>query len=69
MNSYLRVEIDGNAQNCAYLINQLLNTYNDLRIDQQGFLLIPASQWDELQEIAVASQCRLVPAERNREAA
>jgi hypothetical protein len=69
MNLYLRVEIDGNAQNCAHLINQLLNTREDLLIDQQGFLLVPERQWDEISRIAAEYACILVLAERTREAA
>ncbi|HZS09909.1 MAG TPA: hypothetical protein VFD58_34095 [Blastocatellia bacterium] len=69
MNSYLHVEIDGNAQNCAHLINQLLNTREDLLIDQQGFLLVPANRWDELNQTAAKYGCSLVPAKRSREAA
>ncbi len=69
MNTFLRVEIDGNAQNCAFLINQLLNSRDDLLIDQQGLLLIPENRWDELSRIASEYACQLVIAERVREAA
>ncbi len=69
MNSSLRVEIDGNAQNCAHLINQLLNANDDLLIDQQGFLLIPSSRWNELNRIAAQNGCALVLTERSSEAA
>jgi hypothetical protein len=69
MNSHLRVELDGHAQNCAHLIHHLLNTREDLLIDQQGFLLVPANQWDEVQQIAAENDCTLVLAERSKEAA
>jgi hypothetical protein len=69
MNTYLRAEIDGNAQNCAHLINQLLNIHEDLLIDQHGFLLVPANRWDELNQTAAKYGCALVPAKRSREAA
>ncbi len=69
MNSSLRVEIDGNARNCAHLINQLLNANEDLLIDQQGFLLIPPHRWNELNQVAAKYGCALVLAERSSEAA
>ncbi|MFN0123607.1 MAG: hypothetical protein ACKV2V_24160 [Blastocatellia bacterium] len=69
MTSYVRAEIEGNSQNCAHLINQLLNKRDDLLIDQYGFLLVPAAQWDDLQQIAARFGCGLVLAENLREAA
>lgn len=69
MNSYLHVEIDGTAQNCAHLITRLLDTYDDLLIDQQGFLLIPANQWQELSRTAAANDCVLQMKDRVGEAA
>lgn len=69
MNSYLQVELDGTAQNCAHLINELLNTHDDLLIDQHGFLLIPANKWQELNHTAATYECTLIAVERSQEAA
>ena len=69
MSTYLCAEIDGEAQACARLVNELRQRYQYLLIDQRGFLLIPEHRWDELNRLASEHQCELQLAERSREAA
>jgi len=69
MSTYLCAEIDGDAQACARLVNELRQQHQHLQIDQRGFLLIPEHQWDELNRLAGEHQCELHLAARSREAA
>jgi len=62
-------EIDGNAQCCARLVHELRRGYQDLLIDQRGFLLIPEDRWEEVQRLAAKHDCEIRPAKRSQEAA
>ena len=57
MQTYLRAEIDGEAQSCARFTDYLREKFDDLLIDQQGYLLIPMPLWSELTKLASKFQC------------
>ena len=69
MTGYLSVEIEGEAVNSAQLITELRDEREELLIDRRGFLLIPESSWDKLQQLAIQHGCQLQLIERSREAA
>ncbi len=59
MTEYFRAEINGEAQACARLIQDLRNNDWDLLVDQQGYLIVAESEWDRLDQLAQQYQCRL----------
>lgn len=59
MTGYFRAEINGDAQNCAKLINELRNNNWDLSVDQQGYLIVSEQAWDRLERLARAHDCSL----------
>lgn len=59
MTEYFRAEINGDAQACARLIQDLRNSDRDLLVDQQGYLIVAESEWDNLDQLAQQYHCRL----------
>lgn len=59
MTEYFRAEINGDAQACARLIQDLRNNDWDLLVDQQGYLIVAEAEWDRLDQLAQQYQCRL----------
>lgn len=69
MNNYLRVELNGEAASCAALIAELRQGDYSLLIDRDGFLLIPQSDWEVLEQLADSFDCELESLEFSRRAA
>ncbi len=59
MTEYFRAEINGDAQACAKLINDLRNSKWNLFVDQQGYLIVAESEWGRLDQLALQYQCQL----------
>jgi hypothetical protein len=69
MTEYFRAEINGEAQACARLIQNLRNNDWDLLVDQQGYLIVAESEWDKLDQLAQEYQCQLEPRGQYQQAA
>lgn len=59
MASYFRVEINGNAQNCAKLISELRSGDWNLSVDQEGYLVVSELEWERLEQTASTFQCTI----------
>lgn len=59
MTEYFRAEINGDAQACARLIQDLRNNDLNLFVDQQGYLVVADSEWDTLAQLAQQYNCQL----------
>jgi hypothetical protein len=59
MTEYFRAEINGDAQNCARLINTLRSSDWNLFVDQQGYLIVSEFEWDRLEQLAKTHHCEL----------
>lgn len=59
MDRYFRAEINGDAQNCAKLINELRHSNWNLSVDQEGYLIIAEHEWERLAHLANAHDCEL----------
>lgn len=59
MTEYFRAEINGDAQACAKLINDLRNNNWNLFVDQQGYLVVADSEWEQLDQLAQQYYCQL----------
>lgn len=59
MTEYFRAEINGDAQACARLIQDLRNNDLNLFVDQQGYLVVADSEWDTLTQLAQQYNCQL----------
>ena len=59
MTEYFRAEINGDAQACAKLINDLRNSNWNLFVDQQGYLVVAESEWNKLDQLAQQYHCQL----------
>lgn len=59
MTEYFRAEINGDAQACAKLIQNLRNGNWNLFVDQQGYLVVAESEWDKLELLAQEYHCQL----------
>lgn len=59
MQKFLRAEIDGDAASCAAFISELRQSEFSLLIDWEGFLLVPESEWEEVEFLADSFGCNL----------
>lgn len=59
MASYFRVEINGDAQNCAKLISELRSGDWNLSVDQEGYLVVSELEWERLEQTASTFQCTI----------
>ncbi|HEX4946549.1 MAG TPA: hypothetical protein VFZ34_07805 [Blastocatellia bacterium] len=59
MTEYFRAEINGEAQACAQLIQELRTSTWDLFVDNQGYLVVSEAEWDKLDQFAQAHHCQL----------
>jgi len=59
MTEYFRAQINGDAQACAKLIQDLRNSDWNLFVDQQGYLVVAESEWDRLDTLAQNYHCEL----------
>lgn len=58
MTSYFRAEINGNAQDCAKLINELRDSKWDIYVDG-GYLIVSEIEWDRLEQLATTYHCEI----------
>lgn len=59
MTGYFRAALNGDAQNCAKLINELRANNWDLSVDRQGYLIVSEHEWEKLEQLARAYECEL----------
>ncbi len=59
MTEYFRAEINGDAQACAKLIQDLRSSNWNLFVDQQGYLVVAESEWNKLDQLAQQYHCQL----------
>lgn len=59
MTGYFRAAINGDAQNCAKLINELRNSNLNLSVDQEGYLIVSEYEWERLELLAQSYNCQL----------
>lgn len=59
MTRYFRAAINGDAQDCAKLINELRSNDWNLSVDQQGYLIVSEQEWGKLDHLAQAYNCQL----------
>jgi hypothetical protein len=59
MTEYFRAEINGDAQDCAKLIQNLRTSNWNLFVDQQGYLVVAESEWNKLDQLAQQYCCQL----------
>lgn len=59
MASYFRIEINGDAQNCAKLISELRSGDWNLSVDQEGYLVVSELEWERLEQTASTFQCTI----------
>ena len=59
MTDYFRAEINGEAQACAQLIQDLRNSNWNLFVDQQGYLVVAELEWERLDHLAQQYHCQL----------
>ena len=59
MTEYFRAAINGDAQNCAKLIQELRNSNLNLSVDQQGYLIVAEREWEKLERLAQTYNCQL----------
>jgi hypothetical protein len=59
MTGYFRAVINGDAQNCAKLINELRSSNWNLSVDRQGYLIVYEQEWERLEHLAQVHDCEL----------
>jgi hypothetical protein len=69
MTEYFRAEINGEAQDCARLIQKLRNGNWNLFVDQQGYLVVADSEWETLEQLAQEHHCQMEPLGQYQQAA